>query len=383
MNTFNGIFDFLGNGAEQFFGVPQQPAQPQSNKPPPASADTIAKLPNVQVTADDLLEESNKECCVCLVEQEVGSTACKLPCGHLFHRACVVSWIEKHCTCPVCRFELKTSDATYEQQRQERMKKRKLRLRLDELQSKKISELRALCRELNIDTSDCLYKNELVERLQQSDRIIITQGVPTQEISEAEFLAKNVSQLKYLLLSFGLSTEGALEKAELRTRLLESGRIVLTTNKTPVETASCAPTSSSSSSAADIPNISLRKELISTSTTGETFTEEAIRAMSLAQLRELSRRYDVSISDCVEKQDIVYRILNAGTITISHSIQTAQWQVHEGSDAGEENSTLAVDESRAIDTETASLAPDSSGSDSRSMPAMPTATRWEPGEHAS
>ena len=41
-------------------------------------------------------------------EQQLGAYACKLPCGHLFHKECVVGWLEKNCTCPVCRFELET-----------------------------------------------------------------------------------------------------------------------------------------------------------------------------------------------------------------------------------------------------------------------------------
>ena len=91
-------------------------AQPNTAQPP-ASKNAIAKLPMVKVTADDLLEENNKECLICLEEQVLGAYACKLQCGHLFHRDCVSEWLEKHCTCPVCRFELETDDAMYEQER--------------------------------------------------------------------------------------------------------------------------------------------------------------------------------------------------------------------------------------------------------------------------
>lgn len=213
--------DFMGQYRHQ------TTATPSSNKPPPASSRAMTNLPNVQVTADDLLEETNKECAICLEEQEIGHTACKLPCGHLFHRTCILSWLEKQCTCPTCRFELETADSAYETQRAERMKSRKQRIRIDELRAKKISELREICRALNIDISSCIDKGDIIEKLQESGKIVITQGLPPIEITEESFRSKSVSELKHLLLSFGLSTEGALEKGELRQRLLTSGRIVL------------------------------------------------------------------------------------------------------------------------------------------------------------
>lgn len=67
--------------------------------PPPASWRVIQKLTLVQVTSDDLLEVMNKECPICLEEQKIGATACKLQCGHLYHRDCVVKWLNRHCTC--------------------------------------------------------------------------------------------------------------------------------------------------------------------------------------------------------------------------------------------------------------------------------------------
>lgn len=59
----------------------------------------------------------------------LGSKVLKLPCGHIFHRACVSSWLERHCTCPTCRFEVETEDVRYEADRRKRMKTRRLRFR--------------------------------------------------------------------------------------------------------------------------------------------------------------------------------------------------------------------------------------------------------------
>jgi hypothetical protein len=86
----------------EFTGQSQQSNQGQgrsSGVAPPASKRAIINLPVVQVTSDDLLEETNKECLICLEEQLIGSSACKLPCGHLYHKACLTEWLQKSCTC--------------------------------------------------------------------------------------------------------------------------------------------------------------------------------------------------------------------------------------------------------------------------------------------
>ena len=48
-----------------------------------------------------------------------GELAARLPCGHLFHKDCVVEWLSRHCVCPVCRYELPTDSVVYERTRRE------------------------------------------------------------------------------------------------------------------------------------------------------------------------------------------------------------------------------------------------------------------------
>ena len=136
-----------GFAAQQGFAFAQQQQQhqivrQQNGPPPPTSRHYLNNLPMVKVTADDLQEANNKECLVCLEEQKLGEMACKLPCGHVFHRNCVEvssiknnffsnlslyffskEWLEKQCTCPVCRYEVPTDDVYYEQERKTKMKK--------------------------------------------------------------------------------------------------------------------------------------------------------------------------------------------------------------------------------------------------------------------
>ena len=201
--------------------------QQQPNNTPPTSKRALRNLPTVTVTSDDLIEESNKNCCICLDDQKIGANAVKLACGHIYHPACLKEWLEKSCMCPICRYELETDDANYEKERKARMKKRKLRLRRDELDRKTIAKLKELMSDLGVSFVGCIDKRELVDRLVQSGKIDIVDGVAQVEILKSEMLKKSVGDLKQMLLSFGISAEGALYKSELVDRLVESQRILI------------------------------------------------------------------------------------------------------------------------------------------------------------
>eukprot|EP01031_Cornospumella_fuschlensis_P029809 gene29809-35990_t len=332
--------DFLGNifNAANQHGRHAPPPQ-DPNFQPPAGSRAINSLPSVKVTADDLLEETNKECVFCLVEQELGSSACKLPCGHLFHRDCVVQWLQRKCTCPVCRYELETDDPQYETNRKKRMKTRKLRMRRDEIQSKTVAQLRQLCGELKINIAHCIDKTEIVDIMVASGLIDITERLPPIEISYEEFMSKSVGQLKHLLLSFGLSDDGALEKHELRKVLLRSERIVIiggepTSDETnisynsssasnaekssgshandanystssPAHNASppAAPTASSTQSASTPPPAAMSNSRVT-----HRFAKAELQEMSLSRMRTLCAELGVSTTGCLDKFDVIDRL---------------------------------------------------------------------------
>ena len=49
------------------------------------------------------LTPEKHECSICLVEIEAGGDILALPCIHVFHRECVVTWLARSKTCPICK----------------------------------------------------------------------------------------------------------------------------------------------------------------------------------------------------------------------------------------------------------------------------------------
>ncbi|KAG7167238.1 E3 ubiquitin-protein ligase RNF181-like isoform X2 [Homarus americanus] len=93
----------------QLFGFGERP-------PPPTSKEFIDQLTTSTVS------QRGGQCPVCLKEWTEGEEMKELPCKHKFHPACILPWLEKTNSCPMCRYELPTDDEDYEEYR--RQKKR-------------------------------------------------------------------------------------------------------------------------------------------------------------------------------------------------------------------------------------------------------------------
>lgn len=65
---------------------------------------------NDQVTKEILLgcfQDSKRGTChICFDDYEVGVDASRLPCWHVFHRACNAQWLAINHTCPLCRYSI-------------------------------------------------------------------------------------------------------------------------------------------------------------------------------------------------------------------------------------------------------------------------------------
>uniref|UniRef100_A0A0A9A3L0 RING-type E3 ubiquitin transferase n=1 Tax=Arundo donax TaxID=35708 RepID=A0A0A9A3L0_ARUDO len=105
------------SGLEQLI---QQLAENDPNRygTPPAAKSAVAALPDVAVSADMMQADGGAQCAVCMDDFQLGAAAKQLPCKHVFHKDCILPWLDLHSSCPVCRFELPTDDPDYQPQHQ-------------------------------------------------------------------------------------------------------------------------------------------------------------------------------------------------------------------------------------------------------------------------
>nr|KAF6329273.1 ring finger protein 181 [Pipistrellus kuhlii] len=97
--------------------------------PPPAAKTAVESLPRTVIRGS----RPELKCPVCLLEFEEEETAIEMPCHHLFHSNCILPWLSKTNSCPLCRHELPTDDDTYEKHKQDKARKQQEKHRLESL----------------------------------------------------------------------------------------------------------------------------------------------------------------------------------------------------------------------------------------------------------
>ncbi|XP_028778707.1 probable E3 ubiquitin-protein ligase RHC1A [Neltuma alba] len=96
---FGGLL--MAPGLEAFI---QQLTMNDHRGPPPASHSSIDAMPTIKITRAHL--RSDSQCPVCQEKFELGTEARQMPCNHIYHSDCIVPWLVRHNSCPVCRIEL-------------------------------------------------------------------------------------------------------------------------------------------------------------------------------------------------------------------------------------------------------------------------------------
>jgi len=132
---------------------------------PPANESARDALPKVIVTKEDLIDNNNSHCCVCMEDYKAGARATRMFCGHLFCTTCIREWLRTANSCPVCRFELPTDSPEYEAGRTDRMRERVARFKEGELKSMRVPDLRRVMVALGVPSVGCVEKAELISRL--------------------------------------------------------------------------------------------------------------------------------------------------------------------------------------------------------------------------
>ncbi|XP_059097945.1 E3 ubiquitin-protein ligase RNF181-like [Tigriopus californicus] len=89
-----------------------------SDRPPPP---TSKKFLEEDMEEKMIRNECDEfECPICLKKCEQDDLINVLPCKHKFHPECILPWLKKTSSCPLCRFELPTDDPNYEEMKKQR-----------------------------------------------------------------------------------------------------------------------------------------------------------------------------------------------------------------------------------------------------------------------
>jgi predicted RNA-binding Zn-ribbon protein involved in translation (DUF1610 family) len=102
--------DYVHNQAEFDNILTQLLNRLDNTGPPPASASQLSSINKVNVTQDEV--EHKAACPICFDEYTLKEEVDKLPCSHSFHHQCILDWLQRHGTCPVCRKTLDGQDTT-------------------------------------------------------------------------------------------------------------------------------------------------------------------------------------------------------------------------------------------------------------------------------
>ena len=208
-----------------------------------------------------------------------------------------IQWVNKHCTCPICRYELETDDPAYERGRLERMSHRKLRFHAYELDRLSISKLRSLANQLNIICpKHIVEKSDLVNLVKNSGKVELIASPEPREFSLSELRKMSVGQLKRTMLDCGVSYDpvDVVEKEDIVQIFINSGRIVLSND----DDDDGAPSKNGSDVAHHVPSESQRSDA----------SAEHLMREKVSTLKALARASGVDLTGCLEKREIVERI---------------------------------------------------------------------------
>lgn len=116
-NNFENNFssNFRSNMEQNVFErlinmILQNQVESNRSKHPPTKKEALEKLKRFKMSAKYCKKKNSKtelpNCCICISDISMGEESVLLPCGHIFHWNCCLSWLKRNNTCPVCRFEL-------------------------------------------------------------------------------------------------------------------------------------------------------------------------------------------------------------------------------------------------------------------------------------
>ena len=90
---------------------------------PPAAKKAVESLKKYKINEEKIKEFGfENSCAVCKDEFNIGEECLSMPCNHYFHGDCLIPWLNERNSCPVCRYELPTDDADFENMKKFKLK---------------------------------------------------------------------------------------------------------------------------------------------------------------------------------------------------------------------------------------------------------------------
>lgn len=83
----------------------------ESQGPSPASGEAVQSLERIKITTETVINGDPK-CPICMSYYVPDDDLIKMPCQHLFHDECLIQWLNRNNTCPICRLELPVSEGS-------------------------------------------------------------------------------------------------------------------------------------------------------------------------------------------------------------------------------------------------------------------------------
>ena len=85
----------------------RQRRRTQRRRPKPIPHQIVITIPTREVVQEDIGEDKNCTCAICLDDFEAGGQVRHLPCNHEFHLGCIDPWLMNHNRlCPVCKMDI-------------------------------------------------------------------------------------------------------------------------------------------------------------------------------------------------------------------------------------------------------------------------------------
>ena len=114
-NNFSSNFrsNFRGNFLSEILRIIERNQEEAARKAhPPTSESALKKLKRFFLSEKYCKKDKKGKlelpsCCICLNDIELKEETVLLPCGHMFHWNCCLSWLKGNNTCPMCGFVIK------------------------------------------------------------------------------------------------------------------------------------------------------------------------------------------------------------------------------------------------------------------------------------